>query len=73
MANAVHAAHAPRHAQELSGRGRAETPVEVRGPLRALSVVLCWFRTFGVFGNEMGDGVYFLGREVDSTGTTAKA
>ena len=73
MANAVHAghphaAHAPRAAQE-----RPEPPVAVRGPLRALSVVSCWFRTFGVFGNEMGDGVYFLGREVDATGTTAKA
>jgi hypothetical protein len=64
----THAAHAPR-----SGQERADTPLAGRGPLHALSVVSCWFRTFGVFGNEMGDGVYFLGREVDGTGTTVKA
>ena len=73
MVNAVHAspahaAHAPRSVQK-----RTETPVQVRWPLRALSVVSCWFRTFGVFGNEMGDGVYFLGREVDGSNTTVKA
>jgi hypothetical protein len=73
MANAVHAAHAPRAAQEHAAQERTDTPVQVRGPIRALSVVSCWFRTFGVFGNEMGDGVYFLGREVDGSGTTAKA
>jgi hypothetical protein len=72
MANAVHAAHAPRSAQERAARERTESPVQVSGPLRALSVVLCWFRTFGVFGNEMGDGVYFLGREVDGSGTAVK-
>jgi hypothetical protein len=73
MANAAHAAHASRSDQERSAQERTETPLQVHGALRALSVVSCWFRTFGVFGNEMGDGVYFLGREVDGTGTTVKA
>ena len=73
MANAVHAAHAPRSARVRAARERTESAVQVSGPLRALSVVSCWFRTFGVFGNEMGDGVYFLGREVDGSGTAVKA
>jgi hypothetical protein len=68
MANAFYAAHAPRAAT-----ARTEDPGKTRWPLRALSVVSCWCRTFGVFGNEMGDGVYFLGREVDRTGAPAKA
>jgi hypothetical protein len=67
MANAFHAAHAPRATE------RPEAPGQTRGAVRALSVVSCWCRAFGVFGNEMGDGVYFLGREVDGTGTPAKA
>ena len=68
MANAFHAAHAPRATAE-----RPEAAGPTRWAVRALSVVSCWCRTFGVFGYEMGDGVYFLGREVDGTGTPAKA
>jgi hypothetical protein len=73
MANAVHAANADGDHAPRSARVRTGAPVQVSGPLRALSVVSCWFRTLGVFGNELGDGVYFLGREVDGTGTTVKA
>ena len=68
MATAVHAAHSS-HATDAGAAVRAQPS----WPLRALSVVSCWGRTFGVFGNEMGDGVYFLGREVDDTGTPAGA
>jgi hypothetical protein len=67
MASAVHAARAPRAADE-------QTVTSMRTPwLRALAAVSCWCRTFGVFGNELGDGVYFVGREVDRPGTPAKA
>jgi hypothetical protein len=68
MAHAVHAAHGS-PAAEAGAAARSQPS----WPLRALSVVSCWGRTFGVFGNEMGDGVYFLGREVDGSGTPVNA
>jgi hypothetical protein len=68
MAYAVHAVHG----SPAAGAGAA-TGVQASWPVRALSVVSCWGRTFGVFGNEMGDGVYFLGREVDGSDTPAGA
>ena len=66
--HAAHGAHAAPIADDRSG-----TDLQTSWPLRALSVVSCWCRTFGVFGNELGDGVYFLGREVEGTGSAAKA
>jgi hypothetical protein len=86
MANAVHASHAATnvhaapnvhaahafHAVHTADQ-RIGTHPHASWPLRALSVVSCWCRTFGVFGNEMGDGVYFLGREVEGPGATVKA
>ena len=72
MPTAVHAARSHAAHASRSTRARTETPFQARGPRRALSVVSCWFRTFGMFGNEMGDGVYFLGREVDGSRTTAE-
>jgi hypothetical protein len=68
MAKAAHAAHG-----STAVDASAETRSQPSWPLRALSVVSCWGRTFGVFGNEMGDGVYFRGREVDGSGTPASA
>jgi hypothetical protein len=62
MANAVHAAPGSTEMEV-----RPEAHVQPGWPLRALSIVSCWGRTFGVFGNELGDGVYFLGREVDDS------
>jgi hypothetical protein len=68
MALAVHAAHG----SPAADAGAATRP-QPSWPVRALSVVSVWGRTFGVFGNEMGDGVYFLGREVDGSDTPAGA